>query len=137
MAASLVRVTTNGLFGAPLDPTVSGVVSAWEFPPADVAKFQVTSLGVLARQPGSDVVRALVVYPVAYVVFVGSCTAVMVTGYGFGLAIVTTTSPVAPGYRRPSAAGVAAAEMIRLEFDAERACPDEALATPTTQLVAA
>jgi hypothetical protein len=27
--------------------------------------------------------------------------------------------------------------MIRLEFDAERACPDDALATPTTQLVAA
>ncbi len=65
MVASLESVTTNGLFGAPLDPTVSGVVSAWEVPLTDVAKFQATALGVLARQPGWDVVRALVVYPVA------------------------------------------------------------------------
>ena len=35
------------------------------------------------------------------------------------------------------AAGEAVAEMIRLEIDAERACPADALATPTTQLVAA
>jgi hypothetical protein len=34
-------------------------------------------------------------------------------------------------------AGEAVAEMIRLEIDAERLCPDDALATPTTQLVAA
>jgi hypothetical protein len=65
MVASLVRVTTSGLFGAPLDPTVSGLVSAWELPLTDVAKFQVTALGVPARHPGSGVVRALVVYPVA------------------------------------------------------------------------
>jgi hypothetical protein len=60
---------------------------------------------------------------------------VMVTGYGFGLAIVTTTSPVAPGYKRLLAAGVAMAEIARLVVDAEWACPDDALATPTTQLV--
>jgi hypothetical protein len=64
MVASLVMVTTSGLFGAPLAPTVSGVVSAWELP-LDVAKFQVTVLGVLARHPGWGVVRALVVYPEA------------------------------------------------------------------------
>jgi hypothetical protein len=97
MVASLVRVTASGLSGAPLARTVSGVVSAWDLPLTDVAKFQVTVLGVLARHPGSGVVRALVVYPVASDVFAGSCTAVMVTGYGFGLAIVTTTSPVTPG----------------------------------------
>ena len=97
MVASSVRITASGLFGAPLAPTVSGVVSAWELPLAGVAKFQVTALGVLARHPGWGVVRALVVYPVASVVFAGSCTAVRVTGYGFGLAIVTATSPVAPG----------------------------------------
>lgn len=80
MVASLVRVTANGLFGVPLAPTVSGAVNVCELPFTDVAKFQVTVLGVLARHPGSGVLRALVVYPVASVVLAGSCTAVMVTG---------------------------------------------------------
>jgi hypothetical protein len=62
---------------------------------------------------------------------------VIVTGNGFGLAIVTVTSPAAPGYRRLLVAADAVAEIIRLEIDAERLCPDDALATPTTQLLAA
>lgn len=50
---------------------------------------------------------------------------------------MTTTSPDAPGYRTLFAAGEAVAETVRLEVDAERDCPDDAAATPTTQLVAA
>jgi hypothetical protein len=65
MVASLARVTVRGSSGAPLAPTVSGVVSAWELPPTVDAKLQVTALGVEARHPCSDVARALVVYPVA------------------------------------------------------------------------
>ena len=61
MVASLVRVTASGLLGAPLGATVSGVVNAWEFTRADVAKLQVTVLGLEASHPGSDAVRALVV----------------------------------------------------------------------------
>jgi hypothetical protein len=48
-------------------------------------------------QPVCVVVSALVVYPVAHVVLVGSWTAVTVTGKGFGFEIVSTTSPVPPG----------------------------------------
>jgi hypothetical protein len=65
MVASLVKVTVRGLLGAPLAATVSGVVKVWELPLTGVAKFQVTALGVEARHPGSDVARALVVYPAA------------------------------------------------------------------------
>ena len=65
MLASLASVTASGLLGAPLAATVSGAVNVWELPLADVAKFQVTVLGVEARHPGTDVARALVVYPVA------------------------------------------------------------------------
>ena len=61
MVASLLRVTASGLLGAPLGATVSGVVNAWEFTLADVAKLQVTVLGLEASHPGSDAVRALVV----------------------------------------------------------------------------
>jgi len=61
MVASLLKVTASGLLGAPLGATVSGVVNAWELPLTDVAKFQITALGVEARHPGSDAVRALVV----------------------------------------------------------------------------
>jgi hypothetical protein len=97
IVAPSVRITTSGLFCAPLAATVRGVVRACELPLTDVAKLQFTELGVVERHPGTAVVRALVVYPVASVEFAGSCTAVMVTGYGFGLAMVTTTSPLAPG----------------------------------------
>src|SRR5580698_10369 len=65
MVASLVSVTASGLSGAPLAPTVSGVVSAWELPLTDVAKLHATALGEEARHPGTEAVRALVVYPVA------------------------------------------------------------------------
>jgi hypothetical protein len=65
MLASLVSVTASGLFDAPLAPTVSGVVSAWELPLTDVAKLHATALGEEARHPGTEAVRALVVYPVA------------------------------------------------------------------------
>ena len=65
IVASLARVTASGLLGAPLAATVSGVVKVWELPLADVAKFQVTVLGVEARHPGNTVAKALVVYPVA------------------------------------------------------------------------
>jgi hypothetical protein len=80
MSASSPSVTSSGLLALPLAATVRGVVSVWLLPLVVVAKFQTTSLGVVARQPVCVVVRALEVYPVAYVVLVGSCTAVMVTG---------------------------------------------------------
>ena len=106
-------------------------------PLVPVAKFHVTPLGVAARQPVWVVVSALVVYPVAYTVLAGSWTAVMVTGYGFGLAMVTTTSPVPPGYSRLLAAGEATAVMERFEMVADCPSPDEPALRPTTQLVAA
>ena len=51
MMASLVSVTTSGLFAAPLAPTVSGAVSVCELPLVAVAKFQVTPL-VAGAAPG-------------------------------------------------------------------------------------
>jgi hypothetical protein len=65
MAASLVSVTTSGLLGAPLAPTVTAVVKVWEVPLVVVANAHVTPLGVEAIQPVWVVDRALVVYPVA------------------------------------------------------------------------
>jgi hypothetical protein len=97
MLASFVSVTASGLFACPLAPTVTGVVNVWVVPLVAVEKFHVTPLGVAARHPVCVVVSALVVYPVAYVALVGSCTAVRVTGYGLGFEIVTTTSPFPPG----------------------------------------
>jgi hypothetical protein len=61
-----------------------------------VEKFQITSL-VVDEHPVWAVVSAEVVKPAAYVVFVGRSTPVRVTGNGFGLVIVTTTSPFPPG----------------------------------------
>ena len=80
MLASLVKVTVNGLLAWPLAATTKGEVRVWEEPLVPVAKFQMTALGVEARHPVCVVLRALVVYPVAYVVLVGSWTAVIVTG---------------------------------------------------------
>ena len=79
MSASLVNVTTSGLFDAPLAPTVSGADKVWELPLVPVAKFQVTPL-VLVLHPVWAALNALVVKPPAWVVFVGRFTAVMVTG---------------------------------------------------------
>jgi hypothetical protein len=64
MSASLVSVTTSGLFAAPLAPTTSGVVRVCEEPLVPVAKFQVTAL-VDVEQPVCAVVNALVVNPPA------------------------------------------------------------------------
>ena len=109
----------------------------WLLPLVAVEKFQVTSLGVVERQPACVVVNALDVYPVAYVVFVGSCTAVMVTGYGLALAMLTTTSPLSPGSSRSPAAGLDIAVMVTFEMVADWASPEELLVRPTTQFVAA
>lgn len=137
MLASLVNVTARGLLAWPLAPTVSALVSVCELPEVAVEKFQITSLGVEARHPGWVLVRPLVVYPVAYVVLVGSCSAVIVTGYGLGFEMVTTTSPVPPGYKRLVAAGDATAVIVRLEMLADCASPDEPEFRPTTQFVVA
>jgi len=79
MRASLVSVTTSGLFTAPLAPTVRGADKVWELPLVAVAKFQVTLL-VDVLHPVWAVLKALVVNPPAWVVFVGRFTAVTVTG---------------------------------------------------------
>ena len=61
----------------------------------------------------------------------------MVTGYALVLAMVTTTSPVPPGYSRLPAAGEATAVMLKLAMVADWPSPDEPPLRPTTQLVAA
>jgi hypothetical protein len=95
-----------------------------------------TSL-VELEQPVWAVERPLVVYPAAYVVLVGRFTPVTVTGNEFGLEIVRTTSPLPPGYMTLAAAGVATAEMVRLDTVADWASPLEPPASPTAQFVAA
>jgi hypothetical protein len=80
-----------------LAATVRAEVRVWELPLVEVEKFQITSLGVVAEQLVFAVVRELLENPLAKVVLVGSSTAVIVTGYGFGLLIVATTSPLPPG----------------------------------------
>jgi hypothetical protein len=97
IVAAPSRVTARGLFVSPLAATVNGVVNTCVVPLVAVAKLHVTPLGVLSRQPVWGIVSALVVYPVAEAVLVGKLMAVMVTGNGFGLAMLTTTSPVPPG----------------------------------------
>jgi hypothetical protein len=74
---------------------------------------------------------------VAKVALVGSWTAVIVTGYGFGLEIVTTTSPVPPGYIRFVADGDATALIVRFEIEADWPSPEDPEFSPTTQFVAA
>ena len=54
-----------------------------------------------------------------------------------GLLIVSTTSPVPPGYIRFVAEGEATAVMVRLEMPADWPWAEEPAFTPTTQLVAA
>jgi hypothetical protein len=68
---------------------------------------------------------------------VGRFTAVTVTGNGFGLVIVMTTSPFPAGYRRLVAEGEATAVMVRLDTVADWASPLEPPASPTTQFDAA
>ena len=101
-----------------------------------MAKFQVTPL-VVVLHPVWAVLSALVVKPPAWVVLVGRFTAVMVTGYEFVLAMVTTTSPVPPGNSTLPGAGEATAVMLRLAMVADCPSPDEPAFRPTTQLVAA
>jgi hypothetical protein len=137
MKASLLSVTTSGLLAWPLAATVNGVVRVWLLPLVAVEKFHVTRLGVVDKQPAWVVVNAFDVYPVAYVVFVGSCTAVMVTGKGLALAMLTTTSPGSPGLSRLPGAGLDVAVIVSLEMVADCASPDELLVRLTTQFVAA
>src|ERR1700722_470741 len=113
MRASLVSVTTRGLLAAPLAPTVRPPGNVWELPLVAVAKFQVSPL-VLVLHPVWAVLSALVVNPPAWVLLVGRFTSEMVPGYGFVLAMVTTTSPVAPGNSTLPGAGDAPAVMLRL-----------------------
>ena len=56
-----MRVTVRGLLALPLAPTVSAVVRVCTLPEVDVAKFQMTSLGVEERQPVWVVESAAVV----------------------------------------------------------------------------
>jgi hypothetical protein len=137
MLASLVSVTVSGLPPWPDAATVTAVVKVCELPVLAVEKFQMTSLGVVAMHPDWVVVSALVVYPVAYVVFVGRFTPVTVTGNEFGFEIVRTTSPDPPGYKTLLAAGVATAVTVRLDTVADWASPLEPPASPTAQFVAA
>jgi hypothetical protein len=133
MLASLVSVTVRGLPPWPDAATVTAVVKVCELPLLAVEKFQMTSLGVVAMHPDWVVVSALVVYPVAYVVFVGRFTPVTVTGNGFGFEIVRTTSPDPPGYKTLLATAVT----VRLDTVADWASPLEPPASPTAQFVAA
>ena len=80
MRASLVSVTTSGLFAAPLAPTVTPPAGkAWGLPLVVVAKFQVTPL-VVVLHPVCAVLSALVVNPPAWVVLVGRFTDEIDTG---------------------------------------------------------
>jgi hypothetical protein len=97
--------------------------------------FQTTPLGVEARQPAFVVVREFVVYPVAYFVSAGRLTAVIVTGYGFGLETVTTTSLLPPVYKTFVAAGETTALMTGLDTVRDWACA--AREPPIVHLVAA
>jgi hypothetical protein len=135
MSASSLSVTVSGLLALPLAATVIGVVSVCVLPLVAVAKFHPTSLGVVARHPAWVVVNALEVYPVAYVVLVGSCTAVIVTGKSLALMMLTTTSPLSPGSRRSPGAVLDTALMVSLEMVADWASPEELLVNPTTQFV--
>ncbi len=69
--------------------------------------------------------------------FVGRFTAVIVTGYELGLAMVTTASPVLPGNNRLEGDGLDTAEIVRLAMVADYPSPEEPAFRPTTQFVAA
>jgi hypothetical protein len=62
---------------------------------------------------------------------------VIVTGYGFGFEMVTTTSPVPPGYIRFVADGEPTALIVRFEIAADWPSPEDPEFSPTTQFVAA
>ena len=110
--ASFVKVTVNGLFALPLAPTVIADVNVCALPVVAVEKFQRTLL-VDVVQPACAVVSAEVVKPPAKVALVGRFTPVNVTGYGFGLLIVNTTSPLPPGKSWFVAAGEETALRVR------------------------
>jgi hypothetical protein len=131
IVASLVKVTVK----VPLPATVRGVANVCAVPDDEVAKFHVTPLGVVDRQPVCVVASADVVYPFAYTVFAGRLTAVRVTGKVFGFVIVATTSPVPPGNSWFVAEGVATAVMVRLLTVADWPSPEDPALSPTTQLV--
>ena len=96
MLASLVSVTTNGLLAAP-----ASADRQWggQGMGASARRGRIVPDHIASRRRTSCLgrVQRVVVYPAAYVVLVGSCTALIVTGYGLLLAIVTTTSPLPPG----------------------------------------
>jgi hypothetical protein len=96
IVAAALNVTTSGLLACPLAATVSGVVSVWLLPETPVAKFHATRLVDELHVPLA-LVRALLVYPAAYVLLVGRLTPVMVTGNGLEFVMLMTTSPVLPG----------------------------------------
>jgi len=56
---------------------------------------------------------------------------------GAAAVMLATTSPLPPGYMTLAAAGVATAEMVRLDTVADWASPLEPPASPTAQFVAA
>src|SRR5579863_1153601 len=61
----------------------------------------------------------------------------MVTGNALGLLMVSTTSPLPPGYSRLAADGEATALMVRLATLPDWASPEEPEFSPTTQFDAA
>lgn len=83
------------------------------------------------------VLKALFVYPVAYVRFVGRLRAVMVTGTAFVLVMVATTSPLPPGNSKLVAAGEATAAIETFAIVPDWASPLEPLFRLTVQFVAA
>lgn len=89
------------------------------------------------EQPVWAVASDDVVKPLAYVVFVGRSTPVMVTGYELGFVIVATTSPLPPGNSRLEGEGDATALIVRFAIVADWPWAAEPELSPTTQLVAA
>jgi hypothetical protein len=79
MVASLVNVTIYVPFAA----TVRGVGRVCAVPHVEVAKFQVTLIGVDERKPFWVVDNAEVAYPFAFTVLALRLTPVMVTGKEF------------------------------------------------------
>lgn len=130
MEASLVMVTVRLEAAA----TMRELVRLWTLPLVPVAKFQMTSL-VDDEQPAIAPVSVAPVYPVANVELVGRSTPVMVTGNTLGLVMVSTTSPLAPGYRRLDADGDDTAATVTLLTVAPNPSAEEPALSPTIQFV--
>lgn len=94
--ASLVSITVKGLFALPLGPLVTALVSVGAVPDVAVEKFQMTLL-VDEEQPVCAGPRFALVKPLAKTVWADKFSPVTVTGSGFGLVMVGTTSPLPPG----------------------------------------